>query len=155
MVGGVSSLLIMPVVGKLSDKADKFTIFAFASVWMMLVVYFYTNLTPVPLWVIMLFNVAMMIGIFSRMVPSMALATALPQLTDRGAFMSINSSLQQISGGIAAIVGGLVVVQKDKHSPLEHYDTLGYLIIAISILGIGMVYRMSNVIKAQLHLRKI
>jgi predicted MFS family arabinose efflux permease len=154
MVGGVSSLLIMPLVGKLSDKADKFTIFAFASVWMMGVVVIYTHLTPVPLWVIMCFNVAMMIGIFSRMVPAMALTTALPQLTDRGAFMSINSSLQQISGGIAAIVGGMIVVQKDKFSPLEHYDTLGYVIVGISVVGMLMVYRMSNLIKKKLHIPK-
>src|ERR1019366_7080042 len=75
MVGGVSTLFIMPIVGKLSDKIDKFILFTIASVWMMLVVVIYTNLTPVPLWVIMVFNVAMMIGIMSRMIPSMALVT--------------------------------------------------------------------------------
>ncbi len=147
MVAGISTLFIMPIIGKLSDKIDKFVLFTIASVWMMLVVVIYTNLTPVPLWVVMIFNVAMMIGIMSRMVPSMALVTGLPEMHDRGAFMSINSSLQQVAGGIASIVGGLVVVQKTKFSPLEHYDTLGYVICGISIVGIYSIYAVSKVVK--------
>ena len=122
---------------------------------MIVVVIIYTNLTPVPLWVVMTMNVLMMIGIMSRMVPSMALATALPKLQDRGAFMSINSSLQQLAGGIAASVGGFIVIQKTKYSPLEHYDTLGYVIVGISIIGIYAIYRVSKIVKKQLHLKKV
>jgi predicted MFS family arabinose efflux permease len=67
-------------------------------------------------------------------------------MTDRGAFMSINSSLQQIAGGIAAAVGGMIVVQKDKFSPLEHYNTLGYVIVAITLISILLVYRVKKII---------
>lgn len=155
MVSGVSALLIMPLIGRFSDKIDKFKLFAIASIWMIIAVIIYTNLTPVPLWIVLTVNVLMMIGMMSRMVPSMALATALPKLQDRGAFMSINSSLQQFAGGIAASVGGFIVVQKTKYSPLEHYDTLGYVIVGISIIGIFAVYRVSKVVKKQLHLKKV
>lgn len=149
MVGGVSSLIIMPLVGKLSDKMDKFKLFTLAAIWMIIIVVIYTNLTPVPFWFVIIMNVILMVGILSRMVPSTALVTALPQLQDRGAFMSINSSLQQIAGGIAAGVGGLIVVQKDKFSPLEHYNTLGYLIVGLTILTVFMVYRVNKLILAR------
>ncbi|MES2395564.1 MAG: MFS transporter [Bacteroidota bacterium] len=155
MVSGVSAIVIMPVIGRFSDKIDKFKLFAIASVWMIIAVIIYTNLTPVPLWIVLSVNVLMMIGMMSRMIPSMALATALPKLQDRGAFMSINSSLQQFAGGIAASVGGFIVVQKTKYSPLEHYDTLGYVIVGISIIGIYAIYRVSKVVKKQLHLKKV
>jgi hypothetical protein len=69
--------------------------------------------------------------------------------------MSINSSLQQIAGGIAAGIGGLIVVQKTKTSPLENYDTLGYVIVVIIIANIIQVYRVSNLIKAQKHIDKV
>jgi predicted MFS family arabinose efflux permease len=154
MVSGVSALFVMPVIGKLSDKIDKFKIFALASIWMMIMVLIYTNLTPVPLWIILLMNVFFMIGIMSRMVPSMALVSALPGLQDRGAFMSVNSSLQQIAGGVAAAAGGMIVVQKNKFSPLEHYNTLGYVIIVLSIISVYMVYRVSKMIKTQQKERK-
>lgn len=149
MVGGVSSLFIMPMVGKLSDQFDKFKIFTIAAVWMMIVVVIYTNLGHVPFWFIIIMNIVMMIGIMSRMVPAMALTSALPQMQDRGAFMSINSSLQQIAGGIAAAVGGMIVVQPTKTSPLQHYDTLGYVIVGIIIVSVIMLYRVSEIIKGR------
>ena len=149
MVSGISSLIIMPLIGKLSDRIDKFTIFAIATVWMMVMVVIYTNLTPVPLPIVLIMNVFFMIGIMSRMVPSMALTSSLPRMQDRGAFMSISSSLQQIAGGIAAGVGGMIVVQKNKFSPLEHYNTLGYVIVALSFITIFLVYRVSRLVKTQ------
>ena len=149
MVAGISSLIVMPLIGKLSDKIDKFKIFAAASVWMMIMVLIYTNLTPVPFWIVITMNICFMIGIMSRMVPAMALTSALPKMQDRGAFMSINASLQQIAGGVAAAVGGLIVVQKEKTSPLEHYNTLGLVIIGLSSICIYLVYRVSKMIKAQ------
>lgn len=155
MVGGVSSLFIMPLVGRLSDKIDKFKIFTASAFWMIIVVIIYTNLTPVPFGVVILMNILMLIGIMSRIVPAMALVSALPQMQDRGAFMSINSSLQQIAGGIAAGIGGMIVVQQTKTSPLQHYNTLGYVIVAIMIINIFMVYRVSNIIKARQHVDKV
>ena len=147
MVSGVSSLITMPLIGKLSDTIDKFKIFSIASVVMIFMVLIYTNLTPVPFVVIIMFNIFFMVSMMSRMVPAMALTTGLPKMHDRGAFMSINSSLQQIAGGVAAAVGGMIVVQKDKYSPLEHYNTLGIVIAVLSVISIFMVYRVSKMVK--------
>jgi len=149
MVSGMSTIIIMPLIGKLSDRVDKFKILAFASAWMVVMVLVYTNLGPTPLLLVLLFNMMMMAGIMSRMVPSQALISAVPAMSDRGAFMSINASLQQIAGGVAAAFAGMIVVQKDKFSPLEHYNTLGYIIICISVLSVFMVYRVSMLIKVR------
>ncbi|MBS0032157.1 MFS transporter [Chitinophaga sp. 22321] len=150
MVTGVGALFMMPFIGKLSDKIDKFRLFAAAALYMMVIVLIYTHLTPQPLWIIMSLNVLMMAGIMGRMVPFTALTTGIPDLEDRGAFMSVNSSLQQIAGGIAAVVAGMIVSQKDKFSPLEHYDTLGWVIIGLTIPCIFLVYRVSELVKAKL-----
>lgn len=147
MVAGLSSLIIMPLIGRLSDQVEKFTIFAMASVWMIVMVLIYTNLSSVPFWLVLLMNILFMVGIMSRMVPAMALTSSLPKMQDRGAFMSISSSLQQIAGGLAAAVGGMIVVQKTKFSPLEHYDTLGYIIVGLSLISVYMLYRVSRMIK--------
>ena len=151
MVSGCSSLIIMPLVGKLSDKVDKFKLFAIASLWMMIMVVIYTHLSVTPLWLVIILNILMMMGIMSRMVPSTALVTGIPDMQDRGAFMSVNSSLQQIAGGIAAAVAGMIVVQKDKFSPLEHYPTLGYVMVSISVVGVILLYRVSAMVKRKLH----
>jgi predicted MFS family arabinose efflux permease len=151
MASGIAALIIMPLVGKLSDKIDKVKIFTAAAIWMIIIVVIYTNLKPIPFGLILMMNILMMIGIMSRIVPAMALVSALPKMQDRGAFMSINSSLQQIAGGIAAGVGGLIVVQKTKTSPLQHYDTLGYVIVVIMIANIIQMYRVNKILKMQKH----
>lgn len=147
MIAGVSSLLLMPLIGKWSDKYDKFHIFLIASLWMSLNVIIYTNLSSLSFFVAAVANVLMMSGIIGRMTPASALVTELPAPQDRGAFMSINSSLRQFSGGIAAALGGMIVVQKTKYSPLEHYNTLGYILIGITVIAVIMVYRVSQIIK--------
>lgn len=155
MVGGVVALFIMPLIGKLSDKIDKVKIFIAAATWMTVVIVIYTNLPAVPFWFVLVMNVLVMIGIMSRVVPAMALVSSLPKMQDRGAFMSINSSLQQIAGGIAAAVSGFIVVQKTETSPLQHYDILGYLIVVILILNVIMISRVGKIVRSQEHVSQL
>ena len=150
MISGVSSLLIMPMIGKMSDKIDKFKIFAVASIWMMIMCVVYTNLSITPFWIVVILNVLMMMGIMSWMIPSSALTSAIPDLQDRGAFMTVNSSLQQIAGGVAAAVAGIIVTQDGKGTPLQHYNTVGYVIIGISLLSIFLMWRVDNLTKRSL-----
>jgi predicted MFS family arabinose efflux permease len=149
LVSGIGSFVIMPLIGRLADRFDKYKIFAIASLYTIVMVIVYTNLTAQPLWLIMILNVMLMAGVLSRMVPSTALVTAVPEVQDRGAFMSINASLQQIAGGIAAAVAGMIVVQRDKFSPLEHYDTLGYVMVGITLLSLWLMWRVSRVVKGK------
>ena len=146
MISGIATLLIMPLIGKMSDKIDKFKLFVIASVWMIVVVLIYANLVPVPFWVVVALNVLMMMGVMARMVPSVALVSALPELHDRGAFMSINSSLQQLAGGVAAAIGGMIVVQKDNFSPIENYDTLGLVVAVFVVVCMFMLRRVSRIV---------
>jgi sugar phosphate permease len=91
----------------------------------------------------------MMAAIMGRAVPAMAIITSVPDMADRGAFMSINSSLQQIAGGIAAAFAGMIVVQKTKTSPLEHFDIVGYVAIIISLCCLLILGKVSKMVKAK------
>jgi len=144
MIAGLATLIVMPLIGKLSDKIDKYKIFVIGSLWTIVMVTVYTNLGVTPFGIVAVLNVLMMMGIMGRMVPSTALVTAIPDMQDRGAFMSINSSLQQIAGGIAAAFAGTIVTQHDKLSPLQHYDTLGVIIVCISVLSMLLMYRVDK-----------
>jgi predicted MFS family arabinose efflux permease len=147
MASGVCTLTIMPIIGKLSDRFDKFYLFSFASIILIIVIIIYANLGPVSFWIVLIMNLGLQVGFMSRMVPSIALTSALPQKKDRGSFMGINSSLQQIAGGIAAAVSGMIVIQNDKFSPLEHYDYLVYVVVLLSIISVFLLFRVSRIIK--------
>lgn len=149
MISGISSLVVLPMVGRLSDKVSKLKIFILASVGLMLVCVIYTNLSVTPFIWVMILNVLMMAGIMSRMIPSQALTSAIPEPEDRGAFMSINASLQQIAGGVAAAVSGLIVTQNGKGQPLEHYDVVAYIIVVITLISIWLMGRVNKLVRAK------
>ena len=144
---GIFSIIIMPIVGKLSDKFDKLMIFGIGTIIAIVMVVIYTHLSPVPIWLVIIVNIVLFIGIMSRMVPATALNSAVPDAYDRGAYMSINSSLQQFAGGIAALFSGLVVVQKSKNSPIENFDILGYVMVVLMLMCFYFVYKVNILLK--------
>jgi len=145
-VTGAFSILIGPLAGKLSDKIGKFQVFVIGSVISIVMVAIYTNLGVTPLWGIIFLNVLLFAGISSRMISSSALMTAIPEPQDRGAFMSINASVQQISGGVASAVAGVIVVQS-KSGALLHYNILGLVVIVTMLVTVVMIYFLDRYIK--------
>jgi predicted MFS family arabinose efflux permease len=141
MIVGVSTFMIMPLIGWLADKVNKFQLFMTASVIMIGAVLVYVRLGESSFFVLVLVNIFMMGGIMARMVPSQALTSSVPELHDRGAFMSINSSLQQIAGGIAAIIGGKIVWQTSPSSPLMNFDVLGFVVVGVILINIFLTNR--------------
>ncbi len=149
MISGLSTLVIMPFIGRFSDRMDKYKLFVIASIWLMIMCVWYTNLSVTPLWAAIALNILLMAGVTSRMVPSSALVSAVPELRNRGAFMSINASLQQLAGGLAAALAGKIVVQQTNFSPLEHYDIVGYVVVVFSVVGLLMMYRVDRLVKVR------
>ena len=147
MIVGVSVFAMMPMIGILSDRINKYTVFLMASLLMVVSIVIYTQLPQVSLSILIIVNVFMMLGIMARMVPSQALTASLPEQKDRGAFMSINSSLQQLAGGVAAMIGGLIVTQKNTLSPLERFDILGYVVIVVILTNIFLTWRVYKIIR--------
>jgi len=150
VITGIASMVIMPVIGKLSDKVGKFPMFAVGSVVAIIMIIVFTHLPPVPVWKLIVVNVLMFSGIMSRMIPSQALMTAIPRMEDRGAFMSVNSSLQQVAGGIASWIAGLIIVQQANRK-LLHFDTLGYICIGVILVCASLVYIISKRVAKKLH----
>ena len=147
MFTGIASIIIMPLIGKLSDKVDKFMLFTAGSALAIVMILIYTNLVPIPLWQVVLINMVLFMGIMSRMIPATTLTMSIPDMKDRGAFMSVNSSLQQMAGGIAALCAGLIVTQKNSTSPLENYGILGLVVSIIIAVCCIFVYRVSVMVK--------
>jgi len=144
---GLSVLFIMPLVGRLSDKISKFWLFACGSLISIIMIVIYTNLGPIPLWKVVTINMVLFMGIMSRMIPATTLNTGVPEMKDRGAYMAITSSLQQIAGGIAAVCAGFIVHQETKTSPLEHYNTLGYVIAVVTLCSVFFIWRVNQMVK--------
>jgi predicted MFS family arabinose efflux permease len=142
-VTGVFSIIFGPIIGKFSDKIGKFKTFFIGTIISMLMVLVYTNLGITPLWLVIVINVFLFVGISSRMISSSALMTAVPSPQDRGAFMSINSAIQQISGGFASALAGMIVVQTSS-GELENYNYLGLVVLASMVFATIMMWRVNK-----------
>jgi predicted MFS family arabinose efflux permease len=140
IVAGFAGLFTGPLIGRWSDRFGKFKVFVIGSMLAFVMVLIITHLSITPLWLVLIINTAMYTAVFSRMIPSQALISAVPDAKDRGAFMSINASVQQLGGGIASLIGGLIIAE-DSRRNLLHYDILGYVTVgAFVTCGVLMYY---------------
>ena len=65
--------------------------------------------------------------------------SAIPEITKRGSFNAVNASVQQISGGIASIIAGVIVAQSPG-GDLQNFDRLGYIVVATTLVSLGLMY---------------
>src|SRR5215475_5655807 len=138
-VSGLFSVFIGPLVGRASDAFGKFPTFAFGSAMSILMVLIYTHLGRVSLTVAILVNVLLFVGIFSRMIPSQALISAIPEPAQRGSFSAVSASLQQLSGGLGSVFAAAIIAENADGS-LRYFDRLGFVVVGTSILSLIAMY---------------
>jgi predicted MFS family arabinose efflux permease len=143
LITGMVSAIMGPLIGRASDAFGKLRVFAFGCAVTIVMVLIYTRMSNVTFWILVTVSALLQIGIFSRIISSSALTSALPKPADRGAYMSISSSLQQVSGGLAAMLGGLVVKQL-ADGRLLHFDVLGDILVCTTLLSLVMMYFISR-----------
>jgi predicted MFS family arabinose efflux permease len=148
LISGLFSILIGPLVGRASDAFGKYPVFVFGSAVSIIMVLIYTHLGEVTLMTVIIVNVLMFVGIFSRMIPSQALISAIPVPSQRGSFSAISASLQQLSGGLGSVLAAAIIAQNADGS-LRHFDMLGYIVVATSVLSLIAMYFVQKSVASQ------
>ena len=140
LVTGFSAIFVGPLVGKASDSFGKFPMFCIGTLVTVIMVLIWTHIGRASLSTVIIVNVILFAGIFSRMIPSQALISAIPEPTKRGAFNAISASLQQLAGGVSASLAGWLIVENADGS-LGHFDRLGYVVMAIAAVTFILMYQ--------------
>ena len=144
MATGIFTFMTGPLAGILSDKFGRFSLFISGTIISMIIVLTYTRLGASDLWLVIVLNIVLFVGITFRIVPAQTMMTQIPAAEDRGAFMSINSAVQQLSGGIASTIAGMIVY-KSADGSIQNYPVLGMVVavtMIIAMLLMGRVHRM-------------
>jgi predicted MFS family arabinose efflux permease len=143
LVTGLATIFVGPLVGKAADAFGKLRVFFMGTTVTIIMVLIYTHLGVTPLPMVILVNVVLFIGIFSRMIPFQALMSQVPAQNQRGSFNSINASIQQLSGGLASLVAGHIV-QVGADGRILHYDIAGYVVVATSLITLSLLWRIQR-----------
>lgn len=69
------------------------------------------------------------------MIPAMTMITSTVKPQNRGSFMSINSSVQQLSASLASFIAGAFVME-NANGKIEYYNVVGYIAISAGIIAI-------------------
>ena len=148
LISGLFSIFTGPLVGRASDAFGKFPTFVFGTAMSVVMVTIYTHLGQVSLTTVIVVNVLMFVGIFSRMIPSQALISAIPDASQRGSFSAISASLQQLSGGLGSVLAAAIIAENADGS-LRHFDRLGYIVVATSIVALTLMYFVQKSVAAR------
>jgi predicted MFS family arabinose efflux permease len=135
LAGGSCTIFSLNLIGKWSDKIGKLKAFRIMCAIAILPILLLTNLPRVPLVAAIATSTFFMICISGRMVPGMALITGSIEARYRGGFMSINSSIQQLSSGIAAYVSGQVIGQA-ANGEMTNFPLVGVFSVLCMLLSI-------------------
>ena len=140
LVTGISTMFVAPLVGRITDRIGPLPVFFTGSLITIVMVAIYTRLGPSPLGVLIVINVVLFAGIFSRMVPWQVIVTGIPAPEQRGAFTAINAALQQLAGGVAALISGHIV-QIGADGKLQHFPIVGNVLIGTTLAVCVLIWR--------------
>jgi predicted MFS family arabinose efflux permease len=135
LVGGAASLISAIYLGRLADKKGKLIVFSisiFLSLFMVLIV---TALPNVIFPVVLLFFAFWFMVATGRIVTAQAMITQVVEPSQRGSFMSINGSVQQLGSGMAALFAGSIVITEPSGKIL-YYNWVGYLSILVLLISL-------------------
>jgi MFS transporter, DHA1 family, inner membrane transport protein len=135
MVGGGASLAAAIYLGKLSDKVGKLTVFTYCVPLSFIFVILLTNLPPLPFSVVLSFFAIWFALATGRAVTSQTMVTGVTDEKSRGSFMSLNSSVQHLGTGAAALLAGFIVVENKATGKLLHYPWVGYLSVFVLLIA--------------------
>jgi len=126
LFGGIASMVSAIYLGRFSDRAGKLPVFlwsVFLSLFMVLII---TEMPNVHFSLVLCFFAIWFVLATTRAITAQAMISEVVTSEQRGSFMSLNGSVQQLGSGIAALAAGTIVFT-EKSGKILHYNWVGYL----------------------------
>lgn len=150
-VGGILTFFSSPLVGKLSDKYGKQRVFVMFVLFSLVPVFLITHMPPIPFYYVLIVTGIWFVLSTGRSIPAQAMISNVVEPSQRGSFMSFNSSIQQLFTGMASLIAGAIVI-KEPSGKIAHYNWVGYLsiiLVCCSIFVARAMYRSQEKVVAE------
>jgi predicted MFS family arabinose efflux permease len=140
--GGLLTFFSMNWVGRMADRYGKLRMYVIMALGSIVPIIAVTSLPRVSVVTAIATTTLFMICMSGRFVPAMALIVASVEPVHRGAFMSLNSSVQNFASGLAASVSGMIIGQEAGSGALTGYWMVGLISAVFVVLGTLMATRL-------------
>jgi MFS family permease len=139
-LSGLATLVTMNVIGRLADRYPRLLMFRILGTLALGSIYLVAVLPRgTPLALVLLATAVMMILMSGRMVPLTAVLSGIAPPQERGTFMSLLSSLQQLGAGLGPVVGGWLMSDTGGDQPLGGYENAALAAVAVGALSVAFV----------------
>jgi DHA1 family inner membrane transport protein len=133
LFGGIASFGAAIYLGRFSDKTGKLPVFTWSVFFSLFMVMLITSMPSLPFSIVLVFFAVWFILATGRAVTAQAMISEVVKPEQRGSFMSVNGSIQQLGSGVAALSAGAIVVT-EKSGKIMNYQWVGYLSVVV-LLG--------------------
>ncbi|TAH26413.1 MAG: MFS transporter [Cytophagales bacterium] len=144
LFGGIATVVSGPIVGKLADKYGKQKIFAMVGGISIIPIFLITHIGVVNKLLLFTISTTFFIFFGGRFVPAIAITTAAVEAKNRGKFMSINSSVQQLSNALATSIAS-VFIYNTSTGQLMGFGTVGIIACVFTITSILLSFRVKQI----------
>ena len=134
LCGGVATFFTSQLIGRMADRFGKLRVFCCVAAASLLPILVTTHLGPVARWIVLIDWTIFFILVPGRMVPAMAMVSAIAPPQDRGTFMSLIASVQMAASGAASLIAGLII-SRTASGQIAHYNRVGYLAVGCTLLA--------------------
>jgi predicted MFS family arabinose efflux permease len=147
LVGGLFSLASMRLTGPLVDKIGAFRV-GTAGTLFMLVMLYYSFVDERHLLPAMAIYATFMVSTALRNIPFQTLSSQVPRPNERASYMSIQSSIQHVSGAFGAFIGSQMLTERPDKG-LDGVPEMTLVAMAITALLPLLLYLVERNVRAQ------
>ena len=134
LIGGLATLVSGRVIGGLADRFGKVRLLRVVAIGACLPVLLVTNIGQVNLIVWLVITTLFFVLVSGRMVPMMAIVSAAVKPQERGAFLSLNATVQSMAMGLASMLGALFISQAPD-GLISGYGWVGLVAASFNVLA--------------------
>jgi MFS transporter, DHA1 family, inner membrane transport protein len=144
LAGGLCSAICLPLFGKLADRYGHLQVFSIASIAALGSIWAVTHLSRVPIWLALGVTSSFFIVAGGRNVPALTMATAVVKPDNRGSFMSMRGSFNEMGLAISSLISGFIVT-KHPEGYLLNFHQAGHFAIVMSVIALALAWRLKMV----------
>lgn len=144
IVGGFMTIFTRPLFGGMSDKYHRPTVYYWLVMLSGIPILMITHTLEGGLAMQLAISVLFFIFVSGRFVPSTAIVTAATTPQMRGRLMSLNSAVQNLFLGVAAMLGGAMLTTLPD-GRIVGYEAVGYIAVLFGLASVWASYKVRRI----------